>query len=372
MAGDQTTVDVGRRERLREVWRRFAVDYCRGYSPMYEQICFAVADDDAVLDLALAAPAVGRQPNVLLAAVHYLVLEEASEEPLAPVYVAGAVAGDRVGAMFCELVLRRRDEVAGVLATRHTNTNECGRSAVLVPALRWATARVGEPIALLDVGASAGLNLLLDRYVLDYGPLGTTGPAASPVRITCDAGTAADGVPIASAAPLIAARVGLDRDPGDVTDEDARRWMLACVWPDTGRLDRTRAAIDLAATDPPHVVGGDMVDDLARVAATLPADLPLCVVTSWVLAYLRPERRPHFRDVLRSLGRDRPVAWISAEVQGVVEGVAVDASTLARRPDQSDPSILACGLYRGGDEELHVLGVCHQHGGWLRWSASAA
>ena len=367
-----------RRDRLAQVWRDFAEEQCRGYSPLYERICEAVASNTAVLDLALAAPALGRQPNVLLAAGHYLVLDGVDHR-LAEIY-QGAADADDAGVAFCDLVLSQREAIAAVLATRHTNTNECGRSAVLVPALRWAAAHMGAggsagdgPIAWIDVGASAGVNLNLDRFLLDYGRKGTTGPADAVVRITCSA----DGdVPVAPAATSIAARIGLDRDPVDLSDDDERRWMLACVWPDTGRLVRTRAALDIAATSGNEILRGDMVGDLATAVERLPPDVPLCVTTSWVVAYLRPERRPDFRAQLRALSASRPVAWIAAEGQGVIDGVTLPAE--GERPshvatDDVQPSILACISYEGGaggSEEINVLGTCHPHGTWLRWTAS--
>src|SRR5436190_361975 len=86
-----------------------------------------------------------------------------------------------------------------------------------------------QPNVLLGVVASAGLNLGCDRYLLDYGPAGTSGPADAAVRIEC---TVRGGrPPIAPRLPEIAARLGLDRSPIDLTDERDARWMLACIWP---------------------------------------------------------------------------------------------------------------------------------------------
>ena len=69
-----------------------------------------------------------------------------------------------------------------LLGTRRIQTNDCGRSALIAPALTWAASRHPAPLALVDVGASAGLNLLLDRFRIDYGAYGATGPPESPVR----------------------------------------------------------------------------------------------------------------------------------------------------------------------------------------------
>ncbi|MDQ3106614.1 MAG: DUF2332 domain-containing protein [Actinomycetota bacterium] len=351
------------REVLAGWWREFAEQQCRGYSPLYEAICEEVAGNRDVLDLVLEAPMPGRQPNVLLAAVHFLLLG-GLDHPLADTY-AGAGNGPPAGPAFCELVGSHRAEIADLLATRRTNTNECGRSAVLVPGLRWIADRFGEPLALLDAGTSAGLTLNLDRYLLDYGGGLTTGPPESTLRIVCEVTGPA---PIDNTAPVIAARIGLDRSPVDLSDPEEARWMLACVWPDTGRLERTAAAIDLALAHPQELVTGDLIDDLATTAHRLPADAPLCVVTSWAMAYVPGRDRPRFVEELRHLGRQRPVAWLHAEGPGVVRGMP--APTRPSTRVGIEPSLLGCLVIDGASEEHQLLGRCHPHGAWLEWLAS--
>ena len=148
--------------------------------------------------------------------------------------------------MFRDLCLSQRAQVSQILATRHTQTNEPGRAALLAPGLATAADLMGEPVGLLDAGCSAGLNLLIDRYRFEYGAAGSLGPAASPVTIACEL----RGTQAPLRLPAIAARLGLDRSPVDITRADDARWLLACVWPDTGRLARTAAAMDLGRPAP--------------------------------------------------------------------------------------------------------------------------
>ena len=145
-----------------------------------------------------------------------------------------------------------------LLSTRHIQTNDCGRSALIGPGLTWLASQLSEPMALTDVGASAGLNLLCDRYRIDYGGAGATGPSDSPVQITCR--VAGGNPPIAPALPPLRSRIGIDRSPIDLGHPDDARWLLACVWPDTDRLERTAASIHLAQQDPPRVVAGEAND----------------------------------------------------------------------------------------------------------------
>lgn len=321
-----------------------------------------MAEDDVVLDLVREAPLPGMQPNVLLAAGHDLVLGGV-DHPLAAIY-AGESDADP-GPAFCDLIRSHPDEVRWYLEHRRTNTNECGRAAVLVPALRWLTDVVGEPIVLLDGGSSAGLNLHLDRYRLDYGDAGATGPADAPVRIEC---AVTGDAPIESTAPQIVARIGLDRSPVDLTDDADVRWQLACVWPDTVRLDRTRAAIELARAAPVEIVQGDLIDDLASTAARLPSGPPLCVMTSWVLAYVPGRQRPAFLEAMAALSHDRSVVWLSAEGPGVVRELPapVGNSTV----EGVVPSVLGVVHFEGGQQvAADALATCHPHGSSLAWSA---
>ena len=353
---------MGHHDALADIWIYIADTSCRGYSPLYDRICRAVAKSDAVLDMVAEAPPEGHNPVLLLAAVHNLLLG-GLDHPLAAVY-AGESGAD-AGPLFVDLCLQERGALLHLLATRHVNTNEVGRSATLAPALTTVAARLGEPLAHLDVGCSAGLNLLCDRYRLDYGLEGTTGPGDAAVRIACR--VAGGKPPIAPLLPPIVARVGLDRAPVDVNDDDQARWQLACVWPDTGRLPRTRLALEEARRTPLTLMQGDAVDVVGHAIARLPAGAVAVVTTTHVVAYLSPAQRVGFREALAAASRRRPVAWISAEVQGVVD-VLQDAGPPS--DDQGvEASVLGLAVFRDGAVDGTVLGYVHPHGTWIDWRA---
>ena len=159
---------------LGRIWEWFADTSCRGYSPIYDRICRSVAGDDELLALIQESPPPAHQPNVILGVVHYLLLG-GLDHPLADVY-AGRSDADPAP-LFRDVCLTHRNEVLALMETRRTQTNEVGRSAVIGPALTWVAHEVGAPLALLDVGTSAGLNLGCDRYLLDYGARRYHGPA---------------------------------------------------------------------------------------------------------------------------------------------------------------------------------------------------
>jgi hypothetical protein len=355
-------------EDLAALWRWFADTQCRGYSPLYDKICRTVATTPELLDMVAEAPSPAHLPNVLLAAVHYLLLDE-PDHPLARIYTGIACDGDEsrdAGSLFVEICRSRREDIAKLLGSRHTNTNEVGRSALVAPALAVVASSLGEPLALVDVGCSAGLNLLCDRYRLDYGTAGSTGPADAAVVVQCE--LAGEGQPpIKPMVPPIIDRVGIDRDSVDVQDDDQVRWQLACVWPDTGRLQRTRVALAEARRARLRVVEADAVEIIGEVVRGLTEHAVATVVTTWAFAYLPEERRQLFVDELRALARRRPVAWVSGEGGRVVSYFAsveppVDAMG-------TTASVLGLVVFDGSEERSTLLGFAHPHGLWLDWRA---
>jgi hypothetical protein len=355
---------TGTRDDLGPLWEWFGHHQFRGYSPLYERIAEVVARDQPVLDLVRASPPEAHLPPALLGAVHYLLLD-GLDHPLADVY-AGRSAADPAP-LFLEVCHTHRDEVSELLAFRRVQTNDCGRSALIGPGLTWIADRIDGPFALIDVGASAGLNLLCDRYRLDYGDHGTTGPADSPVLVTCD--VVAGDPPIADRLPAPVSRVGIDRSPVDLGDPADARWLLACVWPDTGRLDRTGASIRLAQADLPTVLEGDAADRLPSVLDHLEDGTAAVVVTSWAFAYFSMDQRRLFTELLADASRQRPVAWLSADGAGTVDGVADPSLT---DPSGAQAHVLGAVLFDDGAAHPTLLALVQQHGGWMDWRAPGA
>lgn len=346
---------------LRDAWRNLADTSCRTYSPLYDEICRTVARDDDLLEVLASAPPEAHDPVLVLAAVHFLLLG-GLEHPLAAVYAGASSAGP--GPLFADLCREHRDDLLALISTRQVKTNEVGRSAVVGPALTLIAARHGAPLAHLDVGCSAGLNLLGDRYLLDYGPAGATGAADAPVRIDCE--VVGGTPPIAPELPRVVSRVGLDRAPVDVHNGEDVRWLLACVWPDTGRIARTVAALDEARRTPLTLLEGDAADDVEAALALLPDDAVAVVTTAWVTTYLPPAARAGFRAALATASRRRTITWVSVEAPGVVQGVGGDTGGVARGVEAS---VLGLITLVDGDARPELLGLVHPHGSTLDWRA---
>ncbi|HEY5664091.1 MAG TPA: DUF2332 domain-containing protein [Ilumatobacter sp.] len=332
----------------------------RARAPFTAEVCAAIAERAEIVEILRSAPEHQQLPVLLLAAVHDQVLADAGCE-LAQWYPTATTAArrDPVGPALERHCARRADELRAVVARRSTQTNEVGRCALFVPALAPVGAERG-PLALVDVGTSGGLNLRLDHYEYHYRPGGSVG-AASPVRL--EAGTRGD-VPVPRALPEVAGRIGLDREPVDLDDPVAARWLTACIWPDqVDRFERLKAALEIAHRHPAEVRRGDAVDDVAAaVDAAAPLGHPV-VLNSWVLNYLPDDHRLRYVAELDRIGSQHDLTWVFAESPALCPGLPFDASVT----DQHVTALVRV-RWRDGRRTVEPLAVCHPHGYWLHWS----
>lgn len=343
-------------DELAGLWRWFAKDLFAGSCPIYEQIAGSVAEDRELLALQNSALPHAHFPPMLLAGAHYLLLSGV-EHSLADVYSGRSTAP--APTLFRDLCLGHQDELLKVLNARTVQTNEVGRSALLGPALTWAAGE--EPINLVDVGCSAGLNLLCDRFRLDYGPFGTTGPEDSSVRVDCV--VSAGLPPIARQLPAIAGRIGIDLDPPDLSDPDDTRWLLACIWPGTGRFDRASRAFEIGRANPPPVVRGDALEVLPGILDGL-GDGRIVVLNSWSYSYFPVERREEYVDLLGEVSRRRPVAWLVMDIPGLVGPVAHPIP----QTSGSEPDVLTGVIFSGADApQVETLACVQSHGQSMSW-----
>ena len=322
--------------RIKRRYRQFADTECRGYSDVYYELALAVSEDDEVVDFIAELPVT--QPNLFFASIQLL---------------TGPDRMPKTGSDLRAFVGRRGREIGDVMGSRRTQTNEVGRCAVLLPALPPG------PLALVEVGASAGLCLLLDHFYYEFGSM-SIGETSSPVHVRC---TVAGPVPLPPALPQVVWRRGLDTSPVNVRDDDAVRWLLACVYPDQPeRRRRLERAIDLARANPPAVRAGDLVDDLPALLADVPDDARLVVFHSAVLNYVSAERRQAFAGILADASKRRDIVWLSNEAPGVIREMT------ALAPSAGDLRfLLGRTLFTKGQRRDELLALAHPHGGELSW-----
>lgn len=368
-----------------EVLRRFQLFLDREVarsSPLYTvltaQVSRELEEGGPLAQVVAAAPERQRIPNLLFASVHRALFDE-PDSALAEYYpsLGGKRApDDELAGTFERFVLEHRTRIEGILATRETQTNEPLRAAALFPAFGWAQACTRRPLGLIEVGTSAGLLLHADRYAYVY-------EFEDGTELAAGAGSA-DGVPTLrcavsspakALAPFvtkdlrIASRVGLDLNPLDPADPEARAWLDALVWPELAeRRARLRAALDHAARRPVRLRRGDALRILPDAVDSVADNAIPCVFVSNSLPHWNPADRAEFAALIRQLGRRRDLVCILKEAHqsglGLFTGRPDDPPTGAPTPFE----VLGAVVYLGGQERLFRLGSAGMHGVSLSWT----
>ena len=317
-------------------YRWFAENEARGSSSQYERLANAVAESDELLEQLSFLPGAKRQPNLLFASVRFL----------------GGPTETVEG--FDGFIRSHSDELAATMLARSTQTNEVARCAAFLPLL----ADLDADLALIEVGASAGLCLFPDRYAYSFDGE-RVGESALEIKVDT-----ASTVAVPKRLPTVAWRAGLDLNPLSVTDDEDLAWLRACTWPEhTERRQRLDVAAAIVTQDPPRIDQGDLRDATLNLIEEAPSDAIKVVFHSAVLSYVDEASRLDFAATLRNLAENRSdVVWLSNEGPSVVDGL--EAADLSVQP----PGGAQFHLGRNGAE---LIAVTDPHGRWLRWRPSA-
>lgn len=275
---------------IAERYQRFAQVEAAGRSALYETLARHVAESSGALAFLGRLPRTRQQPNLLFAALRL---------------VAGTPASV---AEFDDSIDQHARAIAEVMLTRTTQTNEPGRCAALLPSL----ARIEGPLALIEVGASAGLCLVPDFYGYDWGRQKLAPPARFGATAPVFQCRASKNTPLPVQHPEIVWRAGLDLNPLDVSNDEDIAWLEVLVWPEHHeRLARLRKAIQIARTNRPRVVVGDLRQDLPALIAEAPRDATVVVFHTAVLSYVAEQSD---RDAFAArMVDDARVIWLSNE-----------------------------------------------------------
>lgn len=309
----------------------FAEYEAAGTSPTYERLAQKVSASDEIVALLDELPGRKRQPNLFFAAAR----------------LVGAPLDDTDD--FIAFVASSWSSIAAVMRERSTQTNEAARTATLLPIL----AELPGPVALIEVGCSAGLCLYPDRYSISYDG---EPPLTINSRVSIDV-TTNGSVAVPTTVPDVVARIGIDLNPLDVSNTADSDWLETLIWPEHDvRLARLRAAMSVVADDPPTMLAGDLVDKIDTALALVPSGATPVVFHSAVLNYIAVEHRTRFAE---KIAQHPDVVWISNEGPGVIDGLETSLQP---------PATAANAAYfitaRNGTD---VIGVSDPHGSWISW-----
>jgi len=332
------------REATTHLFTQYARVWFPSHSALYADWAHGVADDDTLVGLIASLPPSKQQPNLVFAVARFLGCPDAGFETLAA------------------FLRERWDDVAAELAVRMTQTNEPARCATLLPVFEQIRAESDKPLALIELGPSAGLCLLPDRFAYRYDDgdvLGAENLAAGAPLLECS--TTGDP-PLPTRLPEVASRTGVDLNPLDGADPETARWLKCLVWPgQTERLARLSAGLDVLAAlpednpgGPVKLIRGDLLENVESLVGAVPDEHTAVVYHSAVTSYLPPELRRAFVELVTTLD----CRWIANE--GFFMGEATDGEVAVPRE-------------RAGMFVMTLDGVpqayTHQHGAQLHWES---
>lgn len=303
-------------------------------SPTFADWATRLAADPEVVEWVRTLPGIKQQPNLVFAAARWH-----------GVAAPGPYSGLR------EALLGDDGSIRATILARATQTNEVGRLATLLPAF----GAFEGPLALLEVGASAGLCLYPDRWGYAWQTGEGTHLLGEEPRLPCRVSGPA---PLPTSLPEIAWRGGIDLNPLDVTDADEMAWLENLVWPGQAeRRERLAHAIAIARADPPRIARGDLLELVRERVEKASAHGTVVVFHSAVIAYLSPADRLTFDTIMRELVAQGLCHWVSNEGKQVLESV-----TRTGPPIPADHPTFVLGI------DGRMVAQTHGHGRSLRWT----
>lgn len=339
-----------------DYWDFFIGECERANAPLYVKIVRGVAGDADLKEFASHVKKGQPQANILLAAVHFLLLRGAAH-PLRRFY-PNLNGGKRIEdedpfPHFRGFVAVHREELAQLIAKGVTNTNEVARCSSLHAGFRAVAEEAGEPLNLIEIGPSAGLNTIWDRYRVRYTRGQQefySGPEDAALTIDCE--LRGEKNPPSGPLPKVAGRVGLELNPVDLADPYWRDWLKALVWPDQiARFARLEKAIDIFRKEKVEIRTGNALDLLPDAIARIPGDRPVCIYHTYVIYQFSDGMREALDNLLIAASLGRPLFRLG--IEGTLKG----------------ENQMTVGLYRDGVREVRTLARCHPHGAWLEWLA---
>ncbi len=279
--------------------------------------------------------------------LHNLVLT-GEDRRLEPVYAGLITDQNTIDALVVDVV-RTYDARLLPWLDGPPQTNEAGRSWAFMSALLWLSERLGPEFELCEIGASAGVNTMMERYHFNLGGV-ETGPQ-SPMHIHPEW----RGLPPPDSPVHITSIRGCDQAPIDLSDPEAALRLKSYVWPEAAaRMGRIEAAIELASQKPPQIVrqdAGDFVREMLAAPQTEGVTRVLCHSIVW--QYIPQDTRAAIEEAMLTAAAqataERPLAWVSLET---------NRDTFRHE--------LHVRYWPGGGAPV-LLGCGHPHGAWAEW-----
>lgn len=294
--------------KLSKQFRTFAKNECENSSPLYEHLANKIAADDELLTIATFIPQGQPVPNLLLAGVQYLL--SSSKDDLVhfyPSFTTTPKAISEVYPVFKAFVLSHAEELKALFQEKLVQTNEIRRCSYLYPMMTEIYERHQKPLAFIEIGASAGLQLGMDQYNYSYNQQLHINNSNSDFVLSSEN----QGQPLPTSitnAPVVCKRVGIDLNPIDIHNEEELQWLQALIWPEhqERRLLLNQALPILKELDL-QLIKGDAIKLIKDISRDISQDAMLVVYHTHVANQIPMELRLELIEQLKEISIERPL-----------------------------------------------------------------
>ena len=327
-------------------FKRFAVHECKGSSPLYEFLSSKIAEDTNILDLAKEAREGQPMPNLFLGAVHYLLMK-GYNHPLAGFYPSlteQPFPKEQAYPVFEDFCSSYSDKIIELIKSKIVQTNEVRRCSYLYPVFSRISHMTSKPLALIEIGTSAGLQLFVDKYSYSYGTDKIVGNLDSEVHLISEIrGNKSLLKPLPHFD--VATRIGVDLHINDVRNTEDYLWLKALIWPEHGeRRELFEKAASYVSNQTLSLIEGDGVEILRSLAAEIPEEQVICVFHTHVANQMPVETKEKLLEQIKEIGKRRAIFHIYNNIY--------DAK-------------LHFDYYLEGQESLNTIGETEGHGRWF-------
>ncbi|KOP78408.1 hypothetical protein AMS59_11085 [Lysinibacillus sp. FJAT-14745] len=294
--------------KLSNQFRAFAKNECENSSPLYEHLANRIADDDELLKVAIFIPQGQPAPNLLLAGVHYLL--SSSNDDLVHFYPSLTTtlkAINEVYPVFKAFVLSHSEELKTLFQEKLVQTNEIRRCSYLYPMMTEIYERHQKPLAFIEIGASAGLQLGMDQYNYCYNQQLRINNSNSAFVLSSE--NRGEPLPASiSNAPVVCQRVGIDLNPIDIHNEEELRWLQALIWPEhEERRILLNQALPILKELDLQLIKGDAIKLIKDISRDINEDAMLVVYHTHVANQIPMELRIELIEKLKEISMERPL-----------------------------------------------------------------
>ncbi|WP_342534923.1 DUF2332 domain-containing protein [Lysinibacillus sp. FSL K6-1151] len=293
---------------LSRQFQMFAQQECQGSSPLYEHLATKIANDEDLLDIASSIPQDQPAPNLLLAAVHYLLAT--SNDPLTNYYASLTPSPhpiQEVFPIFKAFVLSHTNELTTLFQEKLVQTNEIRRCAYLYPMMTEIYAKHQQPLAFIEIGASAGLQLGMDHYNYCYNQQLSIINTENDYMLFSE--NRGETLPTSlSQSPIVCQRIGIDLKPINLGNKVESQWLQALIWPEHHeRRILFQQALPIINQLDIQLIKGDAIQLIKKLSRIIEQEAMLVIYHTHVANQIPIELRHKLIEQLKEISMGRPL-----------------------------------------------------------------